>query len=353
MGKVNNIQILRGVAALCVVYFHTYFVFWNFRPFGRFGVHIFFAISGFIMAYICTSDSSEFFTRRLIRIVPPYWAMTILLFLAAIAFPNWMKTTTSNGIQLVKSLLFIPYTKSHNLMQPLLFLGWTLNYEMVFYAIIAVGLLLFRRFSPVGTVLLLAAFMGVWYSLRRFTDIGIFYSSPIMITFALGIGVYYLYRAASVAFCRSVRPVALTIAPISFVLLILVEGLQPRRYAGLEVTEFMLCSCLLLISLTFLSKGGLDFGSKTLVLIGDASYVLYLIHPYIEESLNRVLSHRVQWLSSKSVPGMMVCIAASTLIAVAMHLWLERPGIRLLSARFLPDRRAAKRQALEAKGSRS
>src|ERR1019366_571833 len=107
------------------------------QSFGAFGVATFFVISGYIMARILdpgSSSSSEFFfRRRLLRIVPPYWFFTICLFCMAYLTPQFMGATRANGLELLKSLLFIPFQKQDGLIQPVLFLGWTLNLEMCFY----------------------------------------------------------------------------------------------------------------------------------------------------------------------------------------------------------------------------
>jgi exopolysaccharide production protein ExoZ len=86
---------LRAFAALSVVFFHT-----GYMPgghgFGWFGVDIFFVISGYIMTRICDRNPQFFLRRRLIRIVPPYWAFTVLLFIAAIFFPaSWVSLELS------------------------------------------------------------------------------------------------------------------------------------------------------------------------------------------------------------------------------------------------------------------
>lgn len=330
--KINNIQILRGVAALSVVYFHTQFSAWKFKPFGRFGVHVFFVISGFIMAHICMVDATKFFRRRLVRIVPPYWSLTLLLFLIATFFPRLMITTTASAKPLIKSLLFIPYMKSPGLMQPLLFLGWTLNYEMFFYAVVAVSLFISRRRAPALASVLLIVIVVTCRWFRTFSDIASFYSDPIILNFILGIGIYLIYRKATTPMCYALRYMALIIAVIAFSALVFIEGIYgTRRTDGL----LSVCSCALLLGLVLLSRAGLDCKSRFLILIGDASYVLYLTHPYVEEACNRVLAVRAPWLTSRSAPGMILSVAASTVVAVAVYVWVERPGIRYLSKKLV------------------
>ena len=88
MPKILSIQYLRAAAALMVVFFHAdgmaqeYFNFTG-LSFGAAGVDIFFVISGFIMWITTASERitpASFAVNRIIRIVPLYWAMTLLLY---------------------------------------------------------------------------------------------------------------------------------------------------------------------------------------------------------------------------------------------------------------------------------
>jgi exopolysaccharide production protein ExoZ len=80
------------------------------------------------MAMLCEKQPGAFLRRRFVRIVPPYWAFTFVLFAIAVKYPFLLKTTRPDVVELVKSLLFIPFAKANGIMQPVLFLGWTLNY---------------------------------------------------------------------------------------------------------------------------------------------------------------------------------------------------------------------------------
>src|SRR5215216_4434281 len=86
IGEFHSVQYLRGIAAVAVVYFHTKIYMSEFawpigRQFGYGGVDLFFAISGFIMM-VTTSVKPEtpwaFYLKRIIRVVPLYWAATLM-----------------------------------------------------------------------------------------------------------------------------------------------------------------------------------------------------------------------------------------------------------------------------------
>ena len=73
---IGNIQFLRGLAALSVVYYHTDHRMINNYHIDFGGVSIFFVISGFIMVLVTRDDAAHFVARRVLRIVPLYWFMT-------------------------------------------------------------------------------------------------------------------------------------------------------------------------------------------------------------------------------------------------------------------------------------
>ena len=96
--KINNIQVLRFFAALSVMMVHL-----PLFGFGVWGVDFFFVISGFIMMYITDLSSKFFFLKRLARIIPLYWILTILVFCLALTKPELLNNTTPNFEHLLKS----------------------------------------------------------------------------------------------------------------------------------------------------------------------------------------------------------------------------------------------------------
>jgi exopolysaccharide production protein ExoZ len=166
-----SLQYLRGVAALMVVWHHAQGQLpevGKFIPFdfGSAGVDIFFVISGFIM--VVTTSGKEagawpFFRRRLIRVVPLYWLLTLLMVGAWSVYPSLFRSLTVSLETLVMSLLFIPhFSLSHpEHTWPLLVPGWTLNFEMYFYALFACCLWLPERVRYTALILFLFGSVSV------------------------------------------------------------------------------------------------------------------------------------------------------------------------------------------------
>ncbi len=343
--KINNIQALRAFAAVSVAIFHTNLVLaHNLQPIGSFGVDIFFVISGYIMARICATNRSFFLRRRLIRIVPPYWAMTLLLFLFALRFPQLLEATRASGTELWKSLLFIPYYKSNGVLEPLLFVGWSLNYEIFFYLAISAGLLLVPR-RPLlfasAAVLSVTALCHIPALRGALAD---FYGDKIMFEFVLGILAYELARRVPQELARRTRPASLVILLLSLFGIAFLQAAMPVgvRFHWQAVE---LLSMAVVLSASLLSQGGWDTDLAWLVLIGDASYILYLVHPYIENLLDRIVAQRMPMLNIASPLGAAISVSLSVLVAVMLHLRVERPSVAWLNQHFGGRRKSAEFRA--------
>jgi peptidoglycan/LPS O-acetylase OafA/YrhL len=323
-----SIQVLRAVAALAVVAFHFSvslqqdFHLTNDPLFsaGASGVDIFFVISGFIMSYTTARPDQRsptaFVFKRLARIVPLYWVMSLAIFVVALAAPALLRSVTASPADLLRSLFFIPYVRPDGMMEPILFLGWTLNYEMFFYAIFAASLLISRRYYLVitmGAILALTT-VGRFVHGGPFTT---FYTNGLMLEFVWG--------------C----------------LLFLVFQRWPKRLTGLSWL-WILGAALLLVQNFFelglpreiekglpavLIVGGVLGASmkdgalrRTFARIGDASYSLYLGHPYaLELSAKIAIALLGASVVSATLAGI-VGLAISILAALASYALLERPS---------------------------
>ena len=94
----DSIQALRGLAALFVVFQHV-----RFLNFGAFGVDIFFCISGFMIMFTTEKSTKYFFRKRLVRILPLYYLMTLGTYLSLLLFPSMFQQTRHDFSYLVKS----------------------------------------------------------------------------------------------------------------------------------------------------------------------------------------------------------------------------------------------------------
>jgi peptidoglycan/LPS O-acetylase OafA/YrhL len=324
--KLLGLQVLRFVAAFAVVLFHIgsgYQIRWDYQTnifsLGAAGVDIFFVISGFIIAY--TTDPAKgawhFCKRRLFRIVPLYWILTLGVTAIALIRPDLLNSTQVSGETLLKSLFFIPFEKANGTIQPILFLGWTLNYEMFFYAVYALCLVLGLR-GPLAPALLIVMLVTAGQFIEIDHVLWRFYTNPLMLEFVFGICLYLIYVRWPALFVR--RGILIAI----FAAILAARQLMPDL-------PWIIASGIPAAGLAALA---LSWNPKhtplvaMLVLFGDASYSLYLSHPYIIQALSRFLPDEPS-LWPQIVIGAIACVV-SILASIVLYKAIERPSQQLL-----------------------
>ena len=340
----RNLHFLRALAALSVVYFHITStagldLAWDV---GSRGVDVFFVISGFIIAYIGSKKPEHFFVRRLIRIVPFYWAATLVVFAAATLLPQFFRSTDASLQHLVPSLLFFPHLSTSGEVQPTLILGWSLNFEMYFYVLFALALLVSTRWAPILCVAVIAMVVATGKLVGPVSTAFDFYARTTSLEFCYGIGVYYVLawcerrkaRLADSAAFKLVVPLALIASVVALVLLEKhLKDDVPRYLAGGIPAAVIVLSALLLERIL-----GIFSRSRLAWLLGEASYVIYLIHPYIVFGVLRLLLPRMGELSlAMDVIVIAGLIALTSTIGIAIHLLFEKPVMAYLRGRLAPD----------------
>jgi exopolysaccharide production protein ExoZ len=328
---IRNLQLLRAFAALSVVHLHAALQ----TPWavGNFGVDLFFVLSGFIMSHICATGPDRFVARRLARILPLYWLATLAMFAWAVAAPNPERATNTEPMHLLQSLLFIPYLKSPGQIMPILDLGWTLNYEMAFYAIVAGALALgLRRHATAAAALVVVAGVAVLNAHGPASIPGIFFTNWIALEFSLGVAIYWLTRPA---FAARVPPAA-AIAALVLAVAVLIRaelggaaaGRTEMRLLLLGLPSAVVLACAVLLERSHAVR------SRLLLLLGDASYAIYLSHVFTIQILYKLVYPRLGFgLDAVSMPGILAAVLASAGVGIGVHLWVERPLLRRLMPR--------------------
>ena len=318
-----SIQILRAVAASTVVYLHT------FTPpsFGLFGVDLFFIISGFVMCLLIDHKKpsvGRFLIDRAIRIVPLYWAVTTGVLLVAWIAPSLMGTTVASVPNYIKSLLFIPHFREDGQMFPLLMPGWSLNYEMVYYVLIAAALFIDRaRYK----LLLCAALVTVYLCSNRLlmdpaTAAQLFLHQTLWMEFILGVVCYQIHRLPF--FQRIPKWLAIAAIVLSYLAMVAFEG-KGDRLLNAGVPSF--CMLLFGLQLEGLLRRLEASVLKFIVHIGDASYATYLSHMFVIGFVERIVFARlhVEKNTWTALFTLVCCLAAGSLI----YRLLDKPLMRL------------------------
>ena len=322
-----SIQYLRGIAALMVVAFHARNpVDWLFNPLTGYtglawGVDIFFVISGFIMYVAARGEAvTEFLGKRVIRVAPLYWLCTFAL-VVVITRLTPAALAELDVSHLVQSLLFVPhYSPLHpKLIEPYLIPGWTLNFEMFFYALFAIGLYLRRPL--VFTSLAILVLFAAGRLLENDSAIFRTYTSPLLLEFICGVWIGALFVHGRI-WNRTGG-----LLPLGFLLLLTLPAL--------ELGDGMTMA-LRILSASLIIYGAVSFGgrvpeSRPLKLIGDASYSIYLTHEVMFIKLSRNIWDGLPVTGWPQFIGfMLTALALSTVVGILVYYLVEKPMTNML-----------------------
>jgi exopolysaccharide production protein ExoZ len=316
---IRSIQYLRAVAALTVVWVHARFVIPGIadqlgEPYlGGSGVDLFFVISGFIMVVTTARDDltpQKFFMLRVIRVVPLYWVAT----LALIAWEAGGGFAPFEISSIAKSLLFIPFSWLGDAkgLWPILANGWTLNYEMFFYALFALSLAAPRRVRFPALGLTLGSLVVIGRVFGPFASpLASFYSSPLLLEFAAGMILAHGWLRDG---WRSGLPLSLFLIVFGFYCM-----------GSLHSRSMIMGGAFLVVS-GCLNPRICAIQNRPLLELGNASYSIYLIHQFVLEALawswTRMFP-RITWVSSASFAALALVLCA--VVGCLCYRFIEQP----------------------------
>ena len=316
-GKIECISILRIIGALGVALYHMGFLNGYVKSLQG-GVSLFFTISGFLAMYTTQKEQKHFLVKRLIRIVPLYWIMTIVTFVAMNVLPS-MALGETGATELIKSMLFIPYVrpamKSADVVRPMVGPAWTLYYDIYFAVLFYLCLKINHRYRGV-LASVVCVVLVILSQTKHFTSETPFLSVVAQkwwISFALGILAFYILRRLlrrGIPQNRSCRTTLICISLISVILLFMrpVDLIEHGIYSFIAFV-----SLLLALYKTRMPKSVNQFG--------DFSYSFYLIHYYVIVAVDKIINIHV--FSMPAILGSVVVITISCTMAFVSYRLVE------------------------------
>ncbi len=335
--RYNSIQMLRGVAAIVVTLYHisenisrTYHQTFLFDWFniGYAGVDLFFVISGFIIAHTSAKyidkpkELGPYLEKRFFRVYPVYWLFVIPLLLAV-----WLIQQTQPGlVEDAYSFDWLTVLKTLTLFPEHIAIDavtWTLSHELYFYLLFA--LLLISRHTVWLLVLLsLATVVNCVYIFSQGWLFGsglvkFFLLSPINLEFLFGILVYYLHKRFRLNHFWLVILIASLVA----------YYLAPRTGGDItRVWNLGIPSLFIVWGFVEADRSHAYRVPNLLIHLGDASYVIYLMHFPVIVLANKLLfkaGFTSVWALGMADMGLMLLILW---VSWKIHRGIEQPIIK-------------------------
>jgi peptidoglycan/LPS O-acetylase OafA/YrhL len=322
----SSLDALRGLAAFGVVLFHYLpyyhkmyghgFAIWPWLDyglsFGRYGVHLFFILSGFVifMTLERTSHAGWFGAARALRLLPALWA-GILLTVISVHFLGPQDRAVSLSTALANATLMHEYLGLEHVDGAY----WSLVIEVTFYGWMALLYFTLKDWHKLRAALwlwVLVSYAGViWW--KQIPDGLDFLVKELLFVkyaplFIAGMLIYRLYRYG--------RPAA---ADASLLALAVCHGLLAYKF---PYSLFVL-GCFAVFALAV--AGRLNWlANGPLLWLGGLSYSLYLVHQNIGYGV-------ISWSYHTGLPGWLgVCLALGIvlLLTCLIHYSIEKPALR-------------------------
>jgi exopolysaccharide production protein ExoZ len=333
-----HIQIVRFFAAFAVVVFHALgvppdgfavpesmisFV----LSYGGRGVDLFFVISGFIIFYAthrANLTPLEFLRRRVERIVPLYFLAIFAVTVLAISFPaTFGATDWYTPRHILKSLAFIAFTDGE---MPVIYVGWSLEYEMYFYLALALLMALTRDVwrnivMAFSALVMIGRIRGVDAALGNYA----FFADPMILEFVFGIIAGRIFVNGRIGWPM---PVA---AACAIAALLVADPANRVIVSGIPAAGLVLVAA-------FVSRRRSDpsWLERALAWLGDASFSIYLA----QVQTVSLASAFVAGILPAIPPLLLVFVTGAIVVALGLliNILLERPlldfGRRLSQAKL-------------------
>lgn len=292
---INCIQVMRGVAALLVVFYHSalimekdkYFAqisFEKFFHFGDAGVDFFFVLSGFIIVYVHKAwigdirKAPVYILRRLIRLYPLYWV--VFLFTLPLAY-------FVRGLPDIASVISSFFLIKHEM---IVYVAWTLVYEMFFYCMFTILIINKRVGSWFFCIWLLMIvfnnyeiiFFQNWFYLS-----GSQYVSPYNLHFFLGMFAAIFVKRGWLEDSK----IALSLGVIGTVCFMAVAVLDLNNDELYFNIFYGLSAVLMIVGYSIYELKNNILYNNVLLLLGASSYSIYLVHSQILSGIAKVSSY--------------------------------------------------------------
>jgi exopolysaccharide production protein ExoZ len=342
--KIQNIQALRGVAALSVLFFHIMLmerkwgngsnVLSDLLNIGATGVDLFFVISGFVMITATRELFQQknivflFLFKRISKIYPLYWFYSFILLAVFLIRPELVNPTQGSQVNLLESFLLLPQIKL-----PLLMVGWPLVHEIYFYIVFSI-FLLFPEKHLIKLLLLWSISCISGYSILHRPDF--FCTNPYWIIIFSPLTMEFIFGcfAAILITDKMNKHGSKTLGLGVFVMIL--SGLYYYLFPMTQIFDPRLRVILFGIPYSLIVHGvaamEIDKGRSFLSVlkkIGNQSYSLYLSHTLVINGIGWF------WLytTTDTVDNHMIWLSAmlffSILTGYCSYLFLEKPLMNL------------------------
>lgn len=314
--KIEVVQIIRLFASICIIIYHSNI----FGEHGYFAVDIFSVMSGYILMYSTQRINSKqhFLYNRWIRIAPLYWFFTFCTYILIYYVPSLSIMSEAKIPYLLKSMFFIPFVNEKGYSVPIMGIGWTLNYEMLFYFIFWIAMMVNHRYRGVISSGIISIIVACGYICKIDNYLWEHYTNSFMLEFVFGIVLFYLKDLVKRnAESRKYKVLSAGLCFLCMCIMAFDIGVNTNviRSIRLGVPAFIF----VLIVISYFEQKSFP---KWLVCLGNATYSIYLLEYFTTAFYKAVVGYFAPIIGG----GLFVIILVGTLVmGYFIHILMEKP----------------------------
>jgi exopolysaccharide production protein ExoZ len=327
-----SVQVLRGIAALGVVFYHVYVIgksssYWNVEVFkhlarpGLYGVNLFFVLSGFIILkahfkdFGISAQLRPYLYKRFFRIYPVYWFFLVLFIafgLAGLGDPEMRFNLTD----ILTFTTLINFTADQVL--PLK-VAWTLLYEVRYYLFLGLFILNVRLGIIAFALFFTYIIMANYFELKDMFNFYTYWN----LHFFSGMAVFFILNRFNPRYFGVAM--LLNVVCLGLVFVILNDAKMVVAANSPNLILLAICFGVILFSAIVSENYFARYSPRFLKVLGDASYSIYLVHS-AAVSLCFVIAKKLHLIDAlpKHLLFLLIFIFA-TIAGYFAYLFVEKP----------------------------
>ena len=287
-----SIQMLRGLCIIVVFAGHT-------PPFyplnAKYAVIVFLAMSSFLTARNFDPSDKKYILRKIIALVPLYYAFTLLAFCLLKIFPAYFHSTLSSYVDLIKSLLFIPYvynTPSGSYTYAILNIGWYMNIQMWFYVFYYLFAIIFKNKRNAAYSMFLMGMYLICVIFFKDAVLSKRYALPLL---CCSFGLIFHMFSVNLSFDIKIR----NIYKILILICLFICGFILFENSLSDIVRALACCTVMFVFYIFDTKE-----KNVFTKIGDVNYEIYLSHYFVTMIVHRIIVD----ISSKTIINYLIAL---------------------------------------------
>lgn len=319
MKRLDSLNELRAISAITVVLSHIGCTnkLLGGNP-GGFAVCIFFLMSGFLTVLSTNRNTDNFLLKRLFKIVPLYYSMTIFCYILGLIKPQLFNTANPTLINLIKSLLFIPYINKNGLSRPLLDVGWYINVLVFFYVIYKVSIIISEKYKVFLCSIFLICSTIIGQVFFPENAIFLLYRNG-MVTLTIGMIIGYIYvkrTSRKNENANSQKKMVYNVVMYTFYFCSAV------LFSYLKINPYIKLLLPIVLFVVVISFNHIFVPTKILQLISKLSMSIYLTHEFVVKGVSRII-YNLDNISISSMIISLLCLIIVVMVAIPVNYVFE------------------------------